>query len=86
MSETTNRQLALDFFRLLTSGAFFTDDAGNRLTGEAEAAMFRQTKQWRQQLWKEFYKVEERLCPRPQAQPRPDYAKQIAKESLSSRQ
>lgn len=80
MADVTNRDLCMSFFELMTKGFFatpLTDE--EKADPEFESKMLQRTREWRRQLWKEFYRVEERLCPRPSNQPPPDYAGIIAR-------
>jgi len=56
MTEKPNRELCAEFRALLTSG-FYADPAVN--PDEA----LRITKAWRNDLWKAFRELEDRLCP-----------------------
>lgn len=76
--EKSNRELALEFMRLITEGFFAEPIEGDDPNDpEFQSHMLQRTKAWRREVWKKFYEVEERLCPRPQTQPRPDYVKMI---------
>ena len=56
MGERTNRELCNDFRALLTTG-FYTE-AG--ISPDDALAL---TKPWRNDLWKAFRELEDRLCP-----------------------
>lgn len=83
MAEKSNKQLVIEFFDLMTNGFFISgdlveDDA--RQTSEA----LQMTKQWRQQLWKKFYEIEDRLCPRPPNAAPPDYRQMMIDKAQKS--
>lgn len=78
MADVSNQQLALEFFKLLTEGFHAEPLEDDPEDPQFESKMLQRTKGWRRELWRAFYQVEERLCPRPPAQPRPDYVKIIS--------
>lgn len=70
----------MEFFELLTTGFYIEGDlACSDLMSDEEqtSEVLERTKPWRRDLWKKFYEIEERLCPRPPSAPRPDYAAAI---------
>lgn len=72
MAEKGNKELVIEFFDLMTNGFFISGDLvtdAERQTSEA----LQMTKQWRRELWKKFFEIEDRLCPRPSSAQRPDY-------------
>lgn len=60
----SNQEVCAAFRSLLTDGALVHFDA----------AMMEKTKPWRNDLWKAFREIEERMCPTPEIVRR--YAKQ----------
>lgn len=83
MAEKSNKQVVEEFFDLMTNGFFISGDAvidPERQTSEA----LQMTKQWRQQLWKQFYAIEERLCPRPPNARPPDYRQMMIDRAQKS--
>lgn len=83
MAEKSNQQLVIEFFDLMTNGFFIAGDLvkdHERQTSEA----LQMTKQWRQQLWKKFYELEDRLCPRPPRTPPPDYKQMMIDKAQKS--
>lgn len=84
MVQSSNRELCLEFFTLLTTGFYITGEfACSDLmdTEEQKAEILRCTRAWRNDMWKKFYEVEERLCPRPPNAPRIDYGSEIKKRA-----
>lgn len=85
MSEKSNKELVIEYFDLLTngfeiSGELVTDPERQR------SEVLQMTKEWRRELWRKFYELEDRLCPRPAAALRPDYRQMMvdkAKQSAS---
>ena len=80
MSEKSNKDLCFEFMELLTSGFFIEGElACSDLmdTEQQTSEVLQRTKPWRNAVWKKFYEIEERLCPRPPNAPRPDYVKAI---------
>lgn len=85
MSEKSNKELVIEYFDLLTngfeiSGELVTDPERQR------SEVLQMTKEWRRELWRKFYELEDRLCPRPSAAQRPDYRQMMvdkAKQSAS---
>lgn len=75
----SNKQLVEEFFSLITEGFHaepVTDE--DQINVEFQSLMLQRTKPWRREVWKKFYEIEERLCPRPAKQARPDYVAKIA--------
>lgn len=64
MSRPTNQELVKQFRELLTKGVYFTDDEGEIHTaGDQYDAGMAATKPWRNELWKAFRELEDRLDP-----------------------
>lgn len=67
MARKSNKELCDDFRELLTGGFHITEDGiscsdlmdGAAMRNEA----LRVTKPWRNELWKTFREIEDRLCP-----------------------
>lgn len=60
---TDNERLCEEFRKLMTEG-FFTVDAHGEIDTPAERdAALATTKPWRNDLWKAFRALEDRLCP-----------------------
>lgn len=64
MSRPTNQELCAEFRHLLTEGARarFTDVRVNAYSPD----LLGLTKDWRNDLWRKFAELEERLCPTPE--------------------
>lgn len=60
MARLTNQQLAANFRELLTHGFFVNDVDGVPSTKSHTLAA---TKNWRNELWKAFHEIEDRLDP-----------------------
>lgn len=83
MAEKGNKELVIEFFDLMTNGFFIDGDLvtdAERQTSEA----LQMTKQWRRELWRKFYEIEERLCPRPSSAKRPDYYQMMVDKAQKS--
>lgn len=79
MVAESNRDLALHFFEMMTKGFHATPvTEEEKADPDFQSKMLVRTKEWRREMWREFYKIEERLCPRPSSQPPPDYVGIIA--------
>lgn len=67
MARKTNQELCLEFRELLTNGFRITEDGIACSDMMGDAAMrdeaLRVTKPWRNDLWKAFREIEDRLCP-----------------------
>lgn len=60
--DTPNRILCAAFRDTLTKG-FFAVESDEVLTGEEAEKYLVATKAWRNELWKQFRELEDRLCP-----------------------
>ena len=63
MTRPYNKDLCGDFRTLLTAGFYTNDPDGVILEGPEHAQALAATKAWRNDLWKAFRKLEDRLCP-----------------------
>ncbi len=64
MTRPSNQELAKQFRELLTKGVYFTDDEGEIHTaGDQYDAGMAATKPWRNELWRAFRELEDRLDP-----------------------
>jgi hypothetical protein len=64
MTRPSNQELAKRFRELLTKGVYFTDDEGEIHTaGDQYDAGMAATKPWRNELWRAFREIEDRLDP-----------------------
>ena len=59
-----NEQVCDEFRELLTKTFYGVDpDTGERLTDEMHQKALDSTKPWRNDVWKAFREIEDRLCP-----------------------
>lgn len=64
MTRPSNQELVKQFRELLTKGVYFTDDEGEIHTaGDQYDAGMAATKPWRNELWRAFRAIEDRLDP-----------------------
>lgn len=85
MSEKSNKELVTEYFDLLTNGFHISGDLVTNPERQ-RSEVLQMTKEWRRELWRRFYEIEDRLCPRPPSAQRPDYGKMMqdrAKELAS---
>jgi hypothetical protein len=83
MAEKSNKELVIEFFDLMTNGFFISGD----LVDDAEkqtSEVLQMTKTWRRELWRKFFEIEDRLCPRPSSAPRPDYYQMMLDKAQKS--
>ncbi len=65
MSERPNREVVAEFRKLLTEGYYAVTVDGELFEEEDLQHSLRETKPWRNELWKAFREIEDRLCPQP---------------------
>lgn len=58
-----NREVCAEFRELLTKGVYFVNNDGELYNERATAVRLAETKPWRNELWKAFREIEDRLCP-----------------------
>lgn len=64
ITRPSNQELVKQFRELLTAGVYFTDDEGEIHTaGDQYDAGMAATKPWRNDLWRKFRELEDRLDP-----------------------
>lgn len=64
MARPSNQELAKQFRELLTKGFYIEDEEGEpHLSGDQHERGLRATKAWRNDLWRAFRAIEDRLDP-----------------------
>jgi hypothetical protein len=61
--QTNNERLCADFRTLLTTGFYVIDADGVIAEGDSRLSALSATKPWRNDLWRKFRELEDRLCP-----------------------